>query len=301
MFATAAAAWHTGRRWRGNDARSAASGRVRDHARSRAPGLTVAAGAVAAGLSRPDSADRAPARKLAALLWPDADDDNARSNLRHALWRLRKTIEARLPSGIQYLVADDLAVAFKPNAPYRVDTADLNAAANGSLPFEEVSAALDAYRGELLPGFYDEWVLRERERLEAIFERKVDNLIEHLVANRRWSEVVEWAERWIAVGHAPEPAYRALMLAYSERGDRAHVALAYQRCREALFEELGAQPSEATRALFDKLSRGERVLPIAGEPPEHAPAIQPAAPGDAPFKGLPCFDESDVDLTHGQP
>jgi DNA-binding SARP family transcriptional activator len=36
--------------------------------------------------------------KLAGLLWPDAEEDNARSNLRHALWRIRKAIEPGPPS-----------------------------------------------------------------------------------------------------------------------------------------------------------------------------------------------------------
>ena len=237
--------------------------------------------------------------KLAALLWPDADDDNARSNLRHALWRLRKTIEARLPTGVHYLVADDLTIAFEPNAPYHVDAAALNSASNSSCS-EDVSAALAAYRGELLPGFFEEWVLREREHLESIFEGRVDDVIAELVEERRWSEVVEWAEHWIAVGHAPEPAYRALMLAHSERGDRTHVALAYQRCRDALFDELGAQPSEATRVLFDKLSRGERVLPEPRHFQERVPGMESAAPGEPPFKGLQSFDETDAEWFFGR-
>ena len=137
------------------------------------------------------------------------------------------------------------------------------------------------YRGELLPGFYDEWVLRERERLEAVFERKMSDLLDRLVAERRWPEVLETAERWIAVGHVPEPAYRALMLAHSERGDRARVATVYQRCRQALFEELGATPSEQTRRLFDDLSRGLRVLPPLAE------ADEPAAQAHASSESAP--------------
>ena len=59
-------------------------------------------------------------------------------------------------------------------------------------------------------------------------------LLDCLVEERQWPEVLEWAERWIAVGHVPEPAYRALMLAQSEPGNRARIATVYQRCRELL-------------------------------------------------------------------
>ena len=34
-------------------------------------------------------------------------------------------------------------------------------------------------------------------------------------AEQRWPAVLEWGECWIALGHTPEPAYRALMLAHA--------------------------------------------------------------------------------------
>ena len=39
---------------------------------------------------------------------------------------------------------------------------------------------LAVYRGELLPGFYDDWVTHERERLEALFEHKMQRLLDRL-------------------------------------------------------------------------------------------------------------------------
>src|SRR4030081_1988284 len=58
--------------------------------------------------------------RLAGLLWPDADEDNARANLRHALWRIRKAIEPARASP-SYLVSDDLSVAFNAGADYWLD------------------------------------------------------------------------------------------------------------------------------------------------------------------------------------
>src|SRR5438067_5461411 len=55
--------------------------------------------------------------KLAGLLWPDADDTNARSNLRHALWRIRKVVESD-PAAAPYLLSDDVAVSFNAGADY---------------------------------------------------------------------------------------------------------------------------------------------------------------------------------------
>src|SRR5919204_4814398 len=232
--------------------------------------------------------------RLAGLLWPDIEDDSARASLRQGLWRIRKALEARLPSGVQYLLADDLTVAFNAKSAYWLDAAALDTPLDEATSVESLQQALIAYRGDLLPGFYDEWVLRERERLEGVFERKIGRLLECLIAMRRWPEVLEWAERWIAVGHVPEPAYRALMLAHSERGDRARIATVYQRCRELLFEELGAQPSEQTRELFERLSRGERGLPLLTVDQRRESLAAPIdaqspAPGEPPFQGLQLF------------
>ena len=60
--------------------------------------------------------------------------------------------------------------------------------------------------GELLPGFYDDWVVLERERLRGLFEAALTRLLEQLLAARRWEEVLTWGERELAQGPAAEPA-----------------------------------------------------------------------------------------------
>src|SRR5919204_5467014 len=89
--------------------------------------------------------------RLAGLLWPDAGDDSARASLRQGLWRLRKALEAHLAPGAQYLLADDLTVAFNPMAPAWLDVAVLDQPAHDA---DALKVAAAAYRGELLPGFY---------------------------------------------------------------------------------------------------------------------------------------------------
>ena len=74
-----------------------------------------------------------------------------------------------------------------------------------------------------------------------------------LVEEQRWSEVLEWGERWIALGQIPEPAYRALMMVHGGLGDRSNVVAVYQRCVKAFQEELGIEPSEQTKHLNEQL------------------------------------------------
>jgi DNA-binding SARP family transcriptional activator len=70
--------------------------------------------------------------KLAGLLWPDATDTNARRNLRQELWRLRKAFDASAPGQADLIASDDLSVGVNTDAPYWLDSAVLEKAANSS-------------------------------------------------------------------------------------------------------------------------------------------------------------------------
>lgn len=194
--------------------------------------------------------------KLAGLLWLDATEANARSYLRKALWQARKSLAFDTPGGGEYLLADDISITFNTNADYWLDADALKDKKAEAMSVEELIEAVSAYQGELLPGFYEEWVSLERERLQAIFENKMQVLLDRLVEQRRWAETLDWGERWIALGSMPEPAYRALMVAHAALGNIAKVAATYERCVQTLREELGVEPSEQTIALFEELRNG---------------------------------------------
>jgi predicted ATPase/DNA-binding SARP family transcriptional activator len=187
-----------------------------------------------------------PRERVAGILWPDSDETGSRSNLRQALWRLRQAI------GHRYLIADNRTVAFDGGPDSLLDFELLEDPTD-----DDLLAAVSAYKGELLPGFYEEWVLLERGRLQAAFERKIQRLLDTLVEKQAWPEVSKWAEHWIAFGEEPESAYRALMVAHAARGDLAAVNSDFARCASALQQKVGVEPSEETRALYDSLLRGE--------------------------------------------
>src|SRR5688500_1664079 len=88
--------------------------------------------------------------KLAGMLWPDSLEETARDNLRHALWRIRKSLP--VSSKTEYLLADDLSLAFNASAEYWLDVAELEKLSEAAST-DELIAALSLYHGELLPGF----------------------------------------------------------------------------------------------------------------------------------------------------
>ena len=223
--------------------------------------------------------------KVAGLLWPESTEANARSNLRHALWRLRKALGTDPRTGQDYLRADDITIAFGATAAYWLDAAVLDRKTGESAAADDLIKTVSVYEGELLPGFYDEWVTLEQERLQSVFERKMQLLLERLVEEGRWPEVLEWGERWIALGHTPEPAYRGLMTAHGALGDQSSVGAVFQRCVEALRQELGVESSQQTRDLYERLSRGEVTPPVPA--PDERPTLPPRPRHNLPVQPTP--------------
>jgi non-specific serine/threonine protein kinase len=197
--------------------------------------------------------------KLAGQLWPDSTEESARDYLRHALWRIRRALQAA--SAGSYLQSDDLTIAFNRSPDYWLDAAALREAKEMG-PIDQLAEALSGYAGELLPGFYDEWAVLEREHLQAVYERKVGCLLDLLNQAGRWQDVREWAEKWIAFGQRPEPAYQALMSAHGANGDMSKVAATYERCVKSL-REFGVEPSEHTKALYDNIKSGRHSTAVA--------------------------------------
>jgi len=190
---------------------------------------------------------------LSGFLWPDSSEESARSNLRHELWRLRKVIESE---GEAYLVVDDLTITFNLQSEYSLDVHQFEQVPLEDSTEADLVVALSAYHGELLPGFYEEWVFVERSRLRALFEAKITRLLELLLERDGWSEIKNWAMRWIAMEKWSEPAYRALITAYASTGDLSKAVASYERLKQGMQKDLGIKPSEKTQGLLKRLKAG---------------------------------------------
>jgi DNA-binding SARP family transcriptional activator/ABC-type oligopeptide transport system ATPase subunit len=194
--------------------------------------------------------------KLAGLLWCDATESNARGYLRQALWRIHKCLESGLLHWEDYLHVSEISVTFNDQADYWLDVGQLLEPEQGR-SLEEIIADVSLYKGEFLPGFYDEWVALERDHLQAAFYQKMDHLLERLIQLNRWDDVLKWGEQCIRLGFSAEPAFRALMKAQAGLGNRGMISTTFQRCREALNRDLGVDPSPETNRLYEQLQHGE--------------------------------------------
>jgi DNA-binding SARP family transcriptional activator len=107
-----------------------------------------------------------PREELLELLWPGVGLSVGRNRLRQALSTLKSLLEMRGGGAGTVLVADHLGIRVVPGA-LACDVLDFES----RLRAGDWSAAQRLYRGDLMPGHYDEWVLQERRRLAVLWER----------------------------------------------------------------------------------------------------------------------------------
>jgi DNA-binding SARP family transcriptional activator len=100
---------------------------------------------------------------VAYTLWPDEPETKARSNLRRDLHRLQSLLPPT-PAEPRWLLLKGERLRWNPDAPAWIDALEFDRLAKGEGTLEE---AVAHYRGDLLEGIYDDWVLGERERYQA--------------------------------------------------------------------------------------------------------------------------------------
>lgn len=198
---------------------------------------------------------------LAGMLWGDRSDDKARRCLNTALWRLRGALE---PEGIArgtYLVSSAAnELGFNCASDHWLDVAVFEeqvhralAGPAGSVQNRDLDGLWESVQlcsGELLEGFYDDWVLRERERLRLLYLRCLRQLMQSYRQQGAYEDSLACAQQILACDPLREEVHREVMRLYCDLGQRALAVRQYQRCREVLADELGILPMEETRALY---------------------------------------------------
>ena len=219
--------------------------------------------------------------RIAGLLWPESTDAQALTNLRRELHHLRQVLGDE-PS----LVVTSRDLRWDDTKTCRVDVRVFDTGRRAALAaaacddqegiLRHAAAAIAAYRGELLPGVYEDWLLDARAQLE----RQCVELCDLLVAARaRAGDVagaVETARRRVQLQPLEEVGYRTLMQVQADLGDRAGAVSTYHRCASVLERELGVVPDPSTRRAFQRLMADAR-------PAARSPGRQPG--GGAPRPG----------------
>lgn len=186
---------------------------------------------------------------VAGALWLDSSEERAAASLRSALWRIG------LP-GCPLVTTTRQLLSLAPGVA--VDLADSIGRAHALLGWRSEGSppgpgdeqrTWRALSAQLLPGWYDDWVIVERERFDQLRLHALEALCDALTAAGRYGPAVEAGHAAVAVEPLRESAHRALVRAHLAEGNRADALHQYELYRKLCVAELGCEPSEQMRAL----------------------------------------------------
>lgn len=186
---------------------------------------------------------------LAFLLWPDLPEARARANLRRQLHQLQQV----LPAADQFIRADTQTLQWRPDSSFTLDVAEFEQAAGHTQSIADLQRAIELYRGDLLPGCYDDWIAPERERLKQLLIEALERLLHFAADEGHYPAAIQYARRLLRVDPLREEIHRRLIKLHALNDDRAAALRAYHACASTLQRELGIEPGPATREIYERL------------------------------------------------
>lgn len=207
---------------------------------------------------------------LAALLWSDQCDSNARSNLRKALFTLRNLLGDSTVHSPLFLTTRN-TIQFNPTADHTSDVAILtqllerhsqHSHPQGELCPECVSdleQAVALYRGSFLNQIqsdseaFEAWVMLHSQRLHELVVNACTALVAHYEYHHNYQKAQQYVQRQLQLEPWNEAAHQCLMRILAQCGQRTAALKQYDRCCLVLEKELATEPESATIELWQAI------------------------------------------------
>lgn len=188
-----------------------------------------------------------PRLVAAGTLWPDVPDAQALASLRTTIWRANRLLPGLITVGENKIGIGEFI---------SVDVDGISERADRGL--------LCGRPGELLPGWYDDWVIFERERLRQIRLHALESAASRLRLQGNCAAALELAMEAVRCEPLRESAHRAVIGVHLAEGNLVEAIRTYVRFRDLLREQLGAEPSERlARLVFGHGVTGREVSRLA--------------------------------------
>jgi non-specific serine/threonine protein kinase len=200
---------------------------------------------------------------LAALLWPEYDQNRARADLRRTLSLINRTL------GEGWLKVEGETVGLNRGHGFWLDVDQFHRhlsepQAHGHLASEAcpdcakpLSEAVELYQGDFLSGFslkdsasFDDWQFMEAQSLRSEVTGALERLVRCHKEQGKLEAAVQYARRWLEVDRSSEESHRHLMELYARTGRRAAALRQYEECVRVLEKELRDRPQEETTQLY---------------------------------------------------
>lgn len=185
---------------------------------------------------------------VAGTLWIDASEEQASASLRTALWRLGRVVSDVVTiTGANLTLTCDVGVD--------VHQAERRAELLLKTPEEycERDLVVLGADGDLLPDWYEDWVIVERERYRQVRLHALEALCRALARAGAHADAVIAGLAAVAGEPLRESAHRALMSAHVSEGNVCEALRQYELFRDQLAKAVGLEPSERMQILVARL------------------------------------------------
>jgi DNA-binding SARP family transcriptional activator len=179
--------------------------------------------------------ERAVERRFVAFqLWPDSSEERAMANLRSTLWRMRLLPVILVEVTSTHLVLSrDVWVDTRQNLSEEIWTV---------VPDQ-------AFPGELLPDWYDDWIVVERERIRQSLLHALEAACNTALDEHRHADAIDLGLRAVAIEPLRESAHRLVVKAHLHEGNQYEAQRHYAHFVQMLRNELSVEPSVSFRDL----------------------------------------------------
>ena len=202
-----------------------------------------------------------PRETLAGILWDAQSTPQSKKYLRQALWQLQNALQSVGKDDFEpILIIESEWIQINPKANIHLDVHEFEEAFKDTrglrgreLVADQITAltaAVGSYQNDMLPGWYQDWCIFERERLQNMFIAIMDKLMGYCEAHGNYEEGISYGMRILGFDRARERTHRRLMRLHYLADDRTGALRQYKRCEAALEEELGVKPAKRTDELY---------------------------------------------------
>ncbi len=200
--------------------------------------------------------DGLPKETVGTIFWPDISPSHLKLKFKNAIYRLRQAL------GQEVVLFEEDYYRFNRALDYEYDVEafwrKLEQAQGTTDPGEQAAAyrsAIRLYKGPYLPEVEGDWAWLEREQLAQAYMEAVLTLARLHLEAKEYGVALEYCRRALAEDPCQEEAHRLAMRVHAATGNRAAVARQFERCQQALLNEVNVPPSSQTTALYETLMR----------------------------------------------
>jgi DNA-binding SARP family transcriptional activator len=196
---------------------------------------------------------------IAFMFWPDSCEEQAHANLRKLIFHLHKEWSELSP----YFHFNSGSLQFNPSVEVQIDheifissiSRAVAARRRGEVSVEEAALddAIRVYNGDFLPGFYDEWIVQEREYLAQQYKGALHHMVELLGNRNLYHDALNYALELFRQDPLHEENCIWLIRLYMINHDRTAAIRIYQVYKSRLASEMGEEPDPKIWQVYEKL------------------------------------------------